>query len=190
MARLPKNKSNINYKFLIDISESEEEVCNTEDSIESSIDKNIYSKTDFMETDNFKKEIITESSLEEEINDSDDEKENTMYLIHNENTDSDDPNISEFVKFCIDRGFFDNTFYDMNNTFSVVATKLPKTFEKLSKNGDNVKKRVFIQKFRKDFGFHGDINFIYNCFDENKKGFVTWDEFVDFFLPFIEYITV
>lgn len=186
MVRVTKNKSNINYKFLIDISESDDEIYDIEDSIESTIEKTTYSKTDNFKTNN----IDDTCSSEEENNDSDDEKDNTMYLIHNENTDSDDPNISEFVKFCIDKGFFDNTFYDMNNTFSVVATKLPKTFEKLSKNGDDVKKRVFIQKFKKEFGFPGNINFVYDCFDENKKGFVTWEDFVDFFLPFIQYITV
>ena len=51
-------------------------------------------------------------------------------------------------------------------------------------------KKEYLYKNSKDFGFHGNINFIYNCFDENKKGFITWDEFVDFFLPFIQYITV
>ena len=188
MVRPIKNKSNINCKFLIDVSESDEEIYNTEDSIELTSEKNINPKKNSSENINLENNI--EESSQEDNNDSDDDDENTMYLIHNENTDSDDPNISEFIKFCIEKGYFDNTFYDMNNTFSVVATKLPRTFEKLSNNGDNVKKRVFIQKFKKDFGFHGNINFIYNCFDENKKGFITWDEFVDFFLPFIQYITV
>jgi hypothetical protein len=115
---------------------------------------------------------------------------NNMYLVYNENVDSDDPIISDFLKFCMREGLFDNTFYDMNNTFSVVATKLPKTFEKLSKNGTNVKKRTFIQKFKKEFGYPGDINFIYNCLDINKQGFITWDDFMDFFLPFVQYVTV
>ena len=53
-----------------------------------------------------------------------------------------------------------------------------------------LRKRTFIKKFKKEFGYPGDINFIYNCLDTKKKGFITWDEFVDFFLPFIQYITV
>ena len=113
-----------------------------------------------------------------------------MYLIHNKNTTPDDPDISEFLEFCINKGLFDNTFYDIQNAFSVVATKLPKTFEKLSSNGSNIKKKSFVTRFRKDFGYKGDINFIYNCLDEKKKGFITWDEFIDFFLPFVQYVTV
>lgn len=120
----------------------------------------------------------------------DTDDENIMYLIQNSCLSSDDPNIDQFLTFCMDNGLFDNTFYDMHNTFSVVATKLPKTFEKLSKDGKDVKKRTFITKFKKEFGYPGDINFIYNCLDENKKGFITWDEFVDFFLPYIQYVTV
>ena len=71
-----------------------------------------------------------------------------------------------------------------------MATKLPVTFGKLSKDGNDVNKETFIKKFKKEFGYNGDINFIYNCIDPNKKGFVTWDDFVDFFLPYVEYVTV
>ena len=156
-------------KFLIDINHSDEEAYNLDDYIDVEIDNN-------KETENILKQ--------------NEDDENTMYLIHNECANSDDPNISEFLQFCIDRGLFDNTFYDTHNALSVVATKLPKTFEKLSKDGDDVKKKTFITKFKKEFGYPGDINFIYNCLDSKKKGFVTWDDFVDFFLPFIQYVTV
>ena len=156
-------------KFLIDINHSDEEAYNLDGYVDVEMDNN-------KETENILKQ-----------NEDDD---NTMYLIHNECINSDDPNISEFLQFCIDRGLFDNTFYDTHNALSVVATKLPKTFEKLSKDGDDVKKKTFITKFKKEFGYPGDINFIYNCLDSKKKGFVTWDDFVDFFLPFIQYVTV
>ena len=156
-------------KFLIDINRSDEEAYNLDDYVDVEIDNN-------KETENILKQ--------------NEDDENTMYLIHNECSNSDDPNISEFLQFCIDRGLFDNTFYDTHNALSVVATKLPKTFEKLSKDGDDVKKKTFITKFKKEFGYPGDINFIYNCLDSKKKGFVTWDDFVDFFLPFIQYVTV
>lgn len=139
----------------------------------------------------YNKKKINEN-LEEfnNTNGDNDDEENSMYLIHNSCVSSDDPNIDQFLTFCMDNGLFDNTFYDMHNTFSVVATKLPKTFEKLSKDGKDVKKRTFITKFKKEFGYPGDINFIYNCLDSSKKGFITWDEFVEFFLPYIQYITL
>lgn len=168
-SRINKNKNKINKikKFLIDIS-SDEESYNLDD------------YTDIEIMNNKEPENILKQESDE----------NTMYLIHNECVSSDDPNISEFLQFCIENGLFDNTFYDTHNALSVVATKLPKTFEKLSKDGDGVNKRTFITKFKKEFGYPGDINFIYNCLDEKKKGFVTWDDFVDFFLPFIQYVTV
>lgn len=118
------------------------------------------------------------------------EKSKSVYLIHNEQIDSDDPNISEFLKFCINKGLFDNTFYDMHNAFSVVATKLPQTFEKLSSGKEELHKKSFIKTFKTEYGYSGDISFIYDCLDTEKKGFITWDEFVDFFLPFVQYITV
>ena len=160
-------------KLLIDIS-SEELV----DDIEESIDDNIsYEEED-------------EDEEDEEYYDDIKNSEKSMYFIHNENIDSDDPNISQFLKFCINKGFFDNTFYDMHNAFSVVATKLPQTFEKLSADGNDIHKKTFIKKFKKEYGYPGDINFIYNCLDTSEKGFITWDDFIDFFLPFVQYITI
>src|SRR5579885_1642622 len=103
-------------------------------------------------------EIINETFFPEENNCND----KVIYLIRNEQLDSEDPKVSEFLKFCLNKGLFDNTFYDWHNSFSIFATKLPKTFEKLSKDGNDIKKRTFITKFKKDFGYSGDINFIYN----------------------------
>jgi len=137
---------------------------------------------------------LSHSSSDEnnQANSEDDSETNDdiTYLVHNNHPTSDDPTISEFLQFCINNGLFDNTFYDTQNVFSVVATKLPKTFEKLSSGKNDIKKRSFVTKFKKEFGYNGDINFIYNCLDPGKKGFITWDEFVDFFLPFVQYITV
>lgn len=138
----------------------------------------------------------TDESTKEDGDDSEDDNNNskhnskTIYLIHNEQIDSEDPNISEFLKFCINKGLFDNTFYDMHNAFSVVATKLPQTFEKLSSGKKDIRKRTFIKTFKTEYGYSGDISFIYSCLDIENKGFITWDEFVDFFLPFVQYITV
>ena len=126
---------------------------------------------------------------ENTLNDTNDD-DNSIYLVYNDNVDSDNPTISHFLNFCITNGLFDNTFYDTRNIFSVVATKLPVTFEKLSANGTDIKKKSFITKFKKIFNYDGDINYIYNTMDTEKKGFVTMDDFVDFFLPFVQYVTI
>lgn len=164
--------------LLIDISDNDEEI-------------------EYDDNDNLNNSIITfdtddenDKNTEKLNSDNDDDDDNSMYLIHNKYVTSEDPNISEFLEFCINQGLFDNTFYDIQNAFSVVATKLPKTFEKLSTDGNDIKKKSFVTKFKKDFGYKGDINFIYNYLDTKKKGFITWDEFIDFFLPFVQYVTV
>lgn len=105
----------------------------------------------------------------------------TMYLIHNSEPKSNDPKIANFLNFCINNGLFDNTFYDYKNTFSIIATKLNMTFEILSPNGVDINKNTFITKFKNEFGYTGDIDQIYKCFDKTGKGAITWDEFQDFF---------
>lgn len=113
-----------------------------------------------------------------------------IVLIEKENTEIDEPKVMDFVKFCIKRGLFDDTFYDYGNAFSVVATKLPRTFEKLSTDGENIRKNAFVRGFSKNFRYKGDIEFIYEYIDKDKKGFITWEEFTDFYLPFIKYTTI
>jgi CRISPR/Cas system-associated endonuclease/helicase Cas3 len=124
------------------------------------------------------------------ILDQDFSDKDTIYLIHNECLSPDDPNLSEFLQFCLAKGLFDNTFYDTHNEFSVVATKLPRTFDRISNNKDNIKKKAFVTKFKNDFGYSGNMNIIYNYLDTNKKGFITLDDFINFFLPYIQYVTV
>ena len=131
---------------------------------------------------------IDDNIPDENIEEDDDEI--PLYLIRNECLSPDDPILSEFLQFCLTNGLFDNTFYDTHNAFSVVATKLPKTFDRLSNNKDNVKKKAFVAKFKNDFGYSGNANIIYNYLDSNNKGFITLDDFVDFFLPYIQYVTV
>ena len=166
-------------RLLISIpSDDEENISDSDNSNENKILNDI--STDDRSTDQ-----------EEEEEEEDYEfKNNTMYLIHNEQIDSDDPHISEFLKFCLSKGLFDNTFYDMHNSFSIVATKLPQTFEKLSNDADNIGKKIFIKKFKTEYGYPGNIAFIYSCFDKDNKNFITWDDFLDFFLPYVQYITV
>jgi hypothetical protein len=158
------------------------------------IDVSDNEESEYEDNDNNLNDSNTIVDAETENDDNEDkedaEESNPMYLIHNKYITSDDPKISEFLEFCINEGLFDNTFYDTQNAFSVVATKLPKTFEKLSTDGNDIKKKSFITKFKKDFGYTGDITFIYNYLDVTKKGFITWDEFIDFFLPFVQYVTV
>ena len=114
-----------------------------------------------------------------------------IFLIHNTKVESDDPTINCFINFCINEGLFDNTFYDYNNNYSSLSTKLPFTFSKINNSkGTNINKWKFINKFKKDFRFNGDIHFIYKCLDPDSKGYFTWNDFLNFFLPYIEYITV
>lgn len=147
---------------------------------------------DNIDTDSFDSNCNNDDLLDNNNDNDDDNNKNlrSIYLIQNEQIDSDDPNISEFLKFCIKKGLFDNTFYDLHNTFSVVATKLPQTFEKLCSGKNDIFKNSFIKTFKSEYGYTGDISFIYNYLDSEKKGFITWDEFSDFFLPFVQYITI
>jgi len=112
-----------------------------------------------------------------------------IILIQKENIDSDDPKIKQFIKFCLKKRLFDDSFYDYGNAFSLMATKLPITFEKLTKDGEKIEKNKFIKVFKKDFAYNGDILYIYNVINKDNKDFITWDEFADFFLPFVKYIT-
>lgn len=111
-------------------------------------------------------------------------------LIQKENIEVDEPKIMEFISFCIDKNLFDNTFYDYNNAFSVIATKLPITFEKLSDDGENIPKERFIKVYKDTYHYEGDIEFVYNQMDTDQKDYITWEEYTDFFLPFVKYITI
>ena len=144
---------------------------------------------------------ITESAEESEItesesinsNNSDDSNgrhDHEIILIQKENIEADDPIIGDFITFCIDERLFDDTFYDYGNAFSIMATKLPITFEKMSDNGEDIDKKVFYNFFENEYKFDGDLDFIYEYIDTDNKESVTWDEFINFFLPFIRYVTV
>ncbi len=122
--------------------------------------------------------------------DLDDNKHYDIVLIEKENIEIDEPKVMDFIKFCIKKGLFDNTFYDYGNAFSVVATKLPRTFEQLSTDGESIIKTSFLKGFRKNFRYKGDIEFIYEYIDRDKKGFITWEEFTEFYLPFVRYTTI
>jgi hypothetical protein len=110
-------------------------------------------------------------------------------LIQKENIESKDLEINKFVNFSIETGIFDNTFYDYGNAFSVIATKLPIIFEKISSDGEHIKKNLFIKHFKK-IGYNGNIHYIFNKMDEDLKGNIDWIQFVDFFLPFVKFVTI
>jgi hypothetical protein len=101
-----------------------------------------------------------------------------------------DPEIDQFISFCKRKKLFDDTFYDYGNIFSVMATKLPDTFKKISKNGKSVTMTKFKTTFEKKYKFKGNVLYIYKLMDQNNRGFITWNEFKDFFLPYIKNITM
>jgi len=101
-----------------------------------------------------------------------------------------DSEISQFINFCKKKKLFDDTFYDYSNIFSAIATKLPDTFEDMSENGNEIDKTQFISSFRKNYKYKGNIKYIYSIIDKEEKGFITWEDFKEFFLPFVQNITM
>jgi hypothetical protein len=94
-----------------------------------------------------------------------------------------------FIKFCIKHQYFDDTFFDYSNIFSIVATKLPMTFKKICGTTTQIQKSRFNEFFKKS-KYKGDMEFIYSSFDTTNKGFISWSEFRDFFLPFVRNVTM
>jgi len=123
------------------------------------------------------------------INNKNDDDNDSIYLIKNLCTTPENADVSDFITFCLKNGLFDDTFYDYNNNFSIMATKLHLTYEQLS-NEDYVNKKTFINTFKKKFGYMGNISFIYKCIDCKNNGKISWEEFINFFLPYIKYITL
>ena len=110
-----------------------------------------------------------------------------------------DIRILHFIKFCIRCKLFDDAFYDYNNVFSIIATKLNITFMAINKSPNNdglpahtnhIKKPDFTTFFTTKYKYKKDINFIYQSMDTDNKNYITWDEFKDFFLPFVRNVTM
>lgn len=118
------------------------------------------------------------------------ESEYIEIVIKKDDTNDSDPKIKDFINFCIKKRLFDDCFYDYNNMFSCIATKLPDTFDLMSKNGKDIKRGRFMNLMKNKYKYKGDLNYIYNSMDKEDKGFITWDEFRDFFLPFVQNITM
>ena len=118
-------------------------------------------------------------------------KENDeIILIQKDNISYENENVMNFIKFCIDRRLFDDTFYDFGNAFSIMATKLTSTFDLISLDGKLIENILFIEFFKNEIHFDGDIENVYNEIDKDKKGHITWEDFIEFFIPFVRYVTI
>ena len=158
--------------------------------IEISDDEDEYMLIDYYLSKNSPEEDIT--IITDNTNNMNNNEKNYIEIVVKEEDDelSNDPKIKEFIDFCIKRRLFDDGFYDYSNLFSAIATKLPDTFDIMSKNGKDIRRERFIYLMRKKYKYKGDLNYIYNLMDKDEKGFITWEEFKDFFLPFIQNITL
>jgi len=168
---------------LIDVSDDENEIIDYLDRQKETI--KISEEIEDVKID-IEKNNEQEDEIEEIINNI---GKNEIILIQKENIDSSDLKIMDFIKFCLKKRLFDDTFYDYGNAFSVMATKLPITFEKLTKDGKIIEKSTFINIFKNEFNYRGDIEYIFNNIKHKETNIITWEEFSNFFLPFVKYIT-
>ncbi|MBA43038.1 MAG: hypothetical protein CMF62_03400 [Magnetococcales bacterium] len=120
------------------------------------------------------------------------DSEDSEYYLENEIFDDGkkDDKINNFINFCLKNHLFNDSFYDYRNIFSVVATNLPETFAKISKGDRIVKKDKFKVAFQKQYKFTGDIDYIYNNIDKENKGYITWEKFKNFFLPYVKNVSM
>jgi|AntRauTorckE6833_2_1112554.scaffolds.fasta_scaffold63821_2 hypothetical protein len=170
------------------LSENKNDLIDLSEDIEYNLSNN---------TSNDKNDIIfvDNTNIDNDVNSNSDTKDNEINvkeitLIQKDNITTDDKKVMNFINFCIKENIFDNTYYDYNNAFSVIATKLPISFEKLSNDGENIKKDMFIKVFKKDYKYRGNLKYIFKQMENENKGIISWEEYTEFFLPFIKYVTV
>lgn len=113
-----------------------------------------------------------------------------IILIQKDNIRVDNKNVMKFIKFCIDSRLFDDTYYDFGNAFSIMATKLPSTFDLISLDGKSIDKVLFIEFFTNEIEFDGDIEDIYNEIAKDNSDKIMWEDFIEFFIPFVRYVTI
>lgn len=152
------------------------------------------SKYDLIEMSDDEEHLMIEHYLKKNapdniVNEQIEEESEYIEIVIRKDSDSD-PKIKDFIDFCIKKRLFDDCFYDYNNIFSAIATKLPDTFDLMSKNGKDIKRDRFMTLMKGKYKYKGDINYIYTLMDKDDKGYITWEEFKDFFLPFIQNITM
>lgn len=182
---MSQKKNNTQKYELIEISEEEYDIVNNCSDSNISTDEHI---EETAEEEGEDEEIEEENAEEDEDEGDDSNSDYEVVVIKKEKIDAEEP-VIEFITFCVKNGMFDDTFYDYTNIFSVMATKLPITFDKMSKDGKHIKNKAFKNLFIKS-GFKGDINYIYNLIDTDKKGYITWEQFTEFFFPFVKYVTM
>lgn len=113
-----------------------------------------------------------------------------IILIQKDNIRVENKNVMNFIKFCIDSRLFDDTYYDFGNAFSIMATKLPSTFDLISLDGKSIDKVLFIEFFTNEIEFDGDIEDIYNEIAKDNSDKIMWEDFIEFFIPFVRYVTI
>ena len=101
-----------------------------------------------------------------------------------------DKDLLHFINFCVKKNLFDDTFYDYGNVFSILATKLPETFKNISERNECITKKTFKKLFKKKYKYKRDLDYVYDIMDQESTGEVTWNNFKEFFLPFIKNITL
>ena len=101
---------------------------------------------------------------------------------------SKDENIKNFIDFFFEKNLFNDDHYNSNNVFSIISTKLPATFDSISENKKTVDKEIFICTFAEKYNYTEDLHYIYNIIDHDSKGHITWDNFREFFLPYVKHI--
>lgn len=112
-----------------------------------------------------------------------------MTIICRDNITSKNETIDKFVNYCLNEGLFDDSFYDYNNKFSIVATKLNITFDLISNEEDSISKDFFCDFFEDEYP-KDEIDFVFKVMDRDSKNYISWRSFIEFFLPFVKCITM
>jgi hypothetical protein len=186
---LKSRRSNLKYNNTTDLIE----LSDHEDDFANIINLNINSTPSIKSINSSESSDYTYSASSESVEScgastSSDSMGNNIVLIQKENITVDDAEVMHFIEFCVDKRLFDSTFYDYGNAFSIMATKLPMTFEQMTLDGESIEKNAFINFF-KHTNYDGDVEYIYNYIKKKDDEHIIWEELLDFFLPFIKYIT-
>lgn len=123
-------------------------------------------------------DTVSVDIVEEKIND----KSIQITVIESNKTNSD---AVDFICYCIDKEYFDDSFYSYSNIFSIIGTRLPVTFDKMSKNSKTIDKHTFCAFF----GDYQKADVIFDIIDIHSDGVIDWEQFKEFFIPFIKNVS-
>jgi hypothetical protein len=168
-----KSKNNKNKKSTPEKSNHSDDQLNGELNTESDIELNVESEFDISE-----------------INGAFELENRDLKLVEKKNIRHDNKHIMNFVSFCIELKLFDDTFYDFSNAYSIIATKLPSSFDLMSVDGKIIKKNDFTDFFINKLSFDGDINEVYDEMNRGNNNYITWEDYIEFFVQFVRYITI